>query len=153
MVKKPKPGFSFTDLPDPAWKAILSFLPLRSLFTVQALNIKLSLFVNPSCETCLVDYRGWYNLKPKRRVNTYGSLTFMLEEDQRHQHREQLEFNLQLRNQKEAALIQEYEAKIAELQSELELSDEEFAIKLIQRLKLEVGQGKNLLLDQQRETE
>lgn len=71
----------------------------------------------------------------------------MLEEEQRHHHREQLEFNLQLRNQKEALLIQEYEAKIAELQQELALSDEDFAQKLISRLKQEVGQGKNALLD------
>lgn len=71
-------------------------------------------------------------------MNTYGSLLFILQENDHIERREELENNLALRNQRESQMIVEYEARISELQEEIDLDDENFALKLIKKLKNEV---------------
>ena len=75
-------------------------------------------------------------------MNTYGSLLFILQENDHIERREELENNLALRNQRESQMIVEYEARISELQEEIDLDDENFALKLINKLKSEVEVNK-----------
>ena len=91
------------------------------MFTVQALSLKIHMYINPSSRDCLVDYLGWFNLQAKRSINSYGSLMYILQENEHYNKREQLEINLRLRNEREAQMIIEYDERIKELQQELDL--------------------------------
>lgn len=79
------------------------------------------MYINPSSPSCLVDYSGWFKLEAKRAINTYGSLMYILQENEHYSKREQLEINLRLRNEREAQMVVEYDERIKELQQELDL--------------------------------
>jgi hypothetical protein len=106
LVSKPIPKFE--TLPASCWQSILSFLDLKDMFTIQSLSIKLQLYVNPSSDQLLVDYRGQFGVQPSRKISSYGSIMFILQETNHFQHKQQFELNLKLRQEREAQLLQDY---------------------------------------------
>lgn len=90
-------------------------------------------------------------MEAKRPINTYGSLMYILQENEHYSKREQLEINLRLRNEREAQMVVEYEERIKELQQELDLDQAEFASKFIEKLKSEVDTNKRQVSDNYRE--
>lgn len=120
---------------------MLSFLDLRDLFTVQGLSVQMQAYVNPASEQLQVDYQEWFGLETQRPIRCYGSILFILQENDYLAYRADLEQRIRVRNEQEALAIAQYEQRISELQEELDLDYQTFATKFIAKLRKEVAQN------------
>ena len=95
--------------------------------------------VNPSSETCLLNLKDQFGIQTKRPIHCYGSLVFILQENERLRQRENFEMEIYLRNERERKLVEAYEQRVRELQSELDLDQNTFQAKLIAKLQADVA--------------
>lgn len=63
----------------------------------------------------MIDFNKQFGLKTARPLWTYGSILFIIREQEHSQKMAELEVNVQQRNDREAELLRDYEAKIDEL--------------------------------------
>ena len=96
----------------PAWSSILKYFSLEDIFKVQGISVEFWCIVNPSSDTCLLNLKEQFGLQTKRPAHCYGSLVFILQEDDRIRQRENFEMQIYLRNEREKKLVETYEQRV-----------------------------------------
>lgn len=89
----------------------------------------------PYSPTRIVDYERWYGIKTIKPIEHYGSLKYVLMEGVHLEQQKDLALRVQIRNEQEASLVEQYKMRIAELKAELSLDYNDFAESFIKRLK------------------